>query len=466
MSFKQNTIRFRGGSQARTILAMAKPWRPHVDDVDRLSRGEGAKIRGTGCRDIPHRLNEQEHAGFKAAKKKGFAAVRGTGYRKERKGNPLPNIFRQWCDAKEMPCIVIEQDMLGGSRDNIVVDLTPMRLLDTQKVKKLIMDLAASMAVQHMLEGERSLLDVPFNIRPLALPGSSASTSSSSASSWYEHYSWAALRTSTTTPKNVLRVRPPAEHLSSLRSTQNISPGPALEPKGSISYLTERMVENEVQDSSFVAQAGGDQDALNIRIQHLEACLEQQRLSVRMLKEVDGLSNSHEKVQAEVKILTKLKVDLDNAREAAVAAVETHAINQRRSKSARLTALNELFAMDPKEVSDAGAGVVGDRTAVGLQIDSKVVTSRQLLAPQELHSDESVVEMIEDSADIGENVLEASAQEGSRFSGVDFPDSSHPYCQAAVWQLPAEPLFFSADRSLAKAFAREVIDRLQHSTSA
>jgi hypothetical protein len=41
-----------------------------MDDVDRLSRGEGAKIRGTGCRDIPHRLNEQEHAGFKAAKKK------------------------------------------------------------------------------------------------------------------------------------------------------------------------------------------------------------------------------------------------------------------------------------------------------------------------------------------------------------------------------------------------------------
>ena len=35
--------------------------------------------------------------------------MRGTGYRRERKGNPLPNIFRQWCDAKEVPCIVIEQ---------------------------------------------------------------------------------------------------------------------------------------------------------------------------------------------------------------------------------------------------------------------------------------------------------------------------------------------------------------------
>eukprot|EP00955_Chlamydomonas_euryale_P118485 366546-Chlamydomonas_euryale.AAC.18 len=39
----------------------------------------------------------------------GFLAVRGTGYRKERRGHPLPNVFRQWCDARELPCVVIEQ---------------------------------------------------------------------------------------------------------------------------------------------------------------------------------------------------------------------------------------------------------------------------------------------------------------------------------------------------------------------
>lgn len=42
--------------------------------------------------------------------------VRGTGYRKGaggRKGNPLPNVYRQWCDAKATACIVIEQDMTG-----------------------------------------------------------------------------------------------------------------------------------------------------------------------------------------------------------------------------------------------------------------------------------------------------------------------------------------------------------------
>lgn len=35
--------------------------------------------------------------------------MRGTGYRRARRGNPLPNIFRQWADARGIPCIVIEQ---------------------------------------------------------------------------------------------------------------------------------------------------------------------------------------------------------------------------------------------------------------------------------------------------------------------------------------------------------------------
>lgn len=68
----------------------------------------------------------------------GFLSVRGTAYRRERKGNPLPNIFRQWCDAKGWPCVVIEQDLAlaggGGGQDTVVVDLAPLRLLDTRQV--------------------------------------------------------------------------------------------------------------------------------------------------------------------------------------------------------------------------------------------------------------------------------------------------------------------------------------------
>lgn len=41
---------------------------------------------------------------FDLAKKQGYVVLRGTGYRRERKGSPLLNIFRQFCDAKAMAC--------------------------------------------------------------------------------------------------------------------------------------------------------------------------------------------------------------------------------------------------------------------------------------------------------------------------------------------------------------------------
>lgn len=59
-----------GQRQRGVVVCMARPWRPLLDDVDRLSRGEGAKVRGTGCRDIPHRINAEERPAFDAAKKK------------------------------------------------------------------------------------------------------------------------------------------------------------------------------------------------------------------------------------------------------------------------------------------------------------------------------------------------------------------------------------------------------------
>jgi hypothetical protein len=64
----------------------------------------------------------------------GFLAVRGTGFRRGRKGWPINNSFRQWCDAKEWPCCVIEQDLTGNGNDVIVVDLATLRQLDTTEV--------------------------------------------------------------------------------------------------------------------------------------------------------------------------------------------------------------------------------------------------------------------------------------------------------------------------------------------
>jgi hypothetical protein len=55
---------------ALQVRCMARIWRPHIDDVDRLSRGDGARTKGTGCTVIPHRLNAEEAAKYEAAKKK------------------------------------------------------------------------------------------------------------------------------------------------------------------------------------------------------------------------------------------------------------------------------------------------------------------------------------------------------------------------------------------------------------
>ncbi|GAB4813960.1 hypothetical protein N2152v2_001006 [Parachlorella kessleri] len=100
-----------------------------------LSEGRAARTRGTGSRQVPHRLNTEEVKVFKLAKEKGFLTVKGSGYRRERKGSPLANIYRQWCDAMARPCIVVEQQPVpagfsaesGGVLDTVLVDLSPLR---------------------------------------------------------------------------------------------------------------------------------------------------------------------------------------------------------------------------------------------------------------------------------------------------------------------------------------------------
>ncbi|CAN0161968.1 unnamed protein product, partial [Scytosiphon promiscuus] len=90
--------------QLRAKKKKSDAGRPSLDDVERLSRGQAAKKRGTGSRGVCHRLNESERKAYDLAKKQGYVVLRGTGYRKERKGSPLQNIFRQFCDAKATTC--------------------------------------------------------------------------------------------------------------------------------------------------------------------------------------------------------------------------------------------------------------------------------------------------------------------------------------------------------------------------
>ena len=103
----------------------SKVFRPYLDDVERLSHGKGAKKqRGTGSRMVCHRLNRDERKLYELAKQASFLTMRGTGYRKNRKGSPLCNIFRQRCDASEEICVIIEK---RADLDTVVIDFSTLR---------------------------------------------------------------------------------------------------------------------------------------------------------------------------------------------------------------------------------------------------------------------------------------------------------------------------------------------------
>lgn len=118
----------------------SKVFRPHLDDVERLSYGKGAKKqRGTGSKYVCHRLNRDERKIYDLAKKASpsFLTVRGTGYRKERKGSPLCNIFRQRCDALEELCVVIEK---RSDQDTLVIDFSTLRVRDDATFVSLVLE--------------------------------------------------------------------------------------------------------------------------------------------------------------------------------------------------------------------------------------------------------------------------------------------------------------------------------------
>ena len=70
--------------------------------------------------------------------------TRGSGYRKERKGSPLANIFRQWCDAQARACIIVLQASGSSIIDTVLVDLSTLRSADLTRVRSPIHCAAAA----------------------------------------------------------------------------------------------------------------------------------------------------------------------------------------------------------------------------------------------------------------------------------------------------------------------------------
>lgn len=115
-----------------------KVFRPHLDDIENLSYGKGAKKkRGTGSRHVCHRLNAQERKLYDLAKRYNFLTVKGSGIRRARKGSPICNTYRQRCDALEDICIIIEKRM---ECDTVLIDLSTLRVKDDSKFASSIVE--------------------------------------------------------------------------------------------------------------------------------------------------------------------------------------------------------------------------------------------------------------------------------------------------------------------------------------
>jgi hypothetical protein len=135
------------------------------DDVERLSRGQPAKNRGYGSRNVPHRLNDEERQEMDRACRKGYITVAGTGYRRERKGSPLINIHRQWCDAREKPQVILCKASSSGSPsaallDDVIVDLSPLRIHGLVEDAAKVEDLLGKWKAQILTVAERTGMEL------------------------------------------------------------------------------------------------------------------------------------------------------------------------------------------------------------------------------------------------------------------------------------------------------------------
>lgn len=124
----------------------------------------------------------------------------------------------------------------------------------------------------------------------------------------------------------------------------------------------------------------------------------------------------------------------------------------RQASSARRTAWMDVFDGDgdrDSEVSAASQSSEAQLSAAGRSPSHSDMDDGQQL---------EVIDVDEQGEQEASLVDEAPAQaRGGKLEGVA---DGHPYCKAAIWQLYADPLFFEADRTTAKQFAKLVVERL------
>lgn len=91
-------------------------------------RGGGG---GGGAQHL-RRLNSDQQAELLRAARRGFVTLEGTGFRRGRSSNALACAHRQLCDEQDHPQMVLCKASGGRPLDCLVVDLSPLRLVDNE----------------------------------------------------------------------------------------------------------------------------------------------------------------------------------------------------------------------------------------------------------------------------------------------------------------------------------------------
>jgi len=123
--------------------------RPTEEEVDSITRGKGAKRKGSGYGRlaVPHRLTPLQRERYETAKAAGFLSLAA-----QDAAVPLLNSYRLHCDSAARPCVCVVR-RVGNGKDvkpssTLSVDLSTLRMRDYARIA----DSIGAAARRHLLE--------------------------------------------------------------------------------------------------------------------------------------------------------------------------------------------------------------------------------------------------------------------------------------------------------------------------
>jgi len=125
-------------------------------------RTKAQKRRKLRIDEVLPRLNESERCSFERAAKNGFLALEG--YYKGRRKSALASIHKEWCDTRDIPQIILCKAYGGRILDNLIVDLSTLRLSYLSEQSSIIEQFLTRWKADVLIAAEHSGMNIKSNI--------------------------------------------------------------------------------------------------------------------------------------------------------------------------------------------------------------------------------------------------------------------------------------------------------------